>query len=674
MSQTGSLRGGLAPLLFPTSIAVVGASDRTADGAEDLRRLVAGGARCHWINPGRESVLGEPCYATVAEAPAAETAFLLVNHRRVEAAYDDAVAAGIRSLVMPGIGAEAGVEGRAVIERIAARAAADEVAVLGPNCMGSASPIGTSLWLGGVPKTFLPGHVSCVVQSGSIGEALLNCGPRIGFRSVASCGGELSRDVADLIGFYAADPGTRAVGAFLETVRRPEAFVEALARCAEAGKPVVCLKVGRSQAAARTALAHTGAIVGSARTFSAVLARAGAIEVDDFHEMLAVLDLLGRKRARPRGRRIAAVTESGGESSLLADEGERAGLPFEPLAAATAEALRAAFPNFTAIENPLDCWAIAGHDEVFPGVLRILREAGDHDILLAQVDLSQHSHEAWNDDVVRACAEATAGTGIYPVVSSLDQSDPSEQTAELARELDVALLRGIRQAVSALSLVAGWQPAEAPSGSARAPIDLADVLRSGALPEHESATALERYGVTFAARRRCATADEAAAAAVELGGRVVVKSDGPAHKQAAGGVLCGIIGAEGARAAAVELGGAVLVAEQVPAGLEVFCGMSRDPAWGPVLAVGLGGRAIEALALAAVAVAPLDEQAAAQLARRAPGLAQLASSDALAVVAAVLVSLSRLATDHPEIEEIDVNPLILSAASATAVDALVVCR
>ena len=674
MSQTRSLRDGIEPLLFPTSIAVIGASDRTAEGAADLRRLAAGGARCHWINPGRESILGEPCYASAGEAPAAEAAFVLVNHRRVEAAYEDAVAAGIRSLVMPGVGAEAGAEGRAVIERLAARAAADGVAVLGPNCMGSATPTGTSLWLGDVPETFLPGHVSCVVQSGSIGEALLNCGPRIGFRSVASCGGELSRDVADLIGFYAADPGTKAVGVFLETVRRPAAFVDALACCAEAGKPVVCLKVGRSAAAARTALAHTGAIVGSARTFSAVLERAGALEVEDFHDMLAVLDLLGRKRPLPRGRRIVAVTESGGESSLLADEGERAGLPFEPLTPATGEALRAAFPNFTAIENPLDCWAIAGHDEVFPGAMRILRDAGDHDILLAQVDISQHAHEGWNDDVVRACAETAAETGLYPVVSSLDQSDPPEQTVALARSLDVALLRGIRQAVTALSLVAGWQPSAPLPRTAREPVDLSDVLRAGALPEHESATALERYGVRFAARRRCATPDQAAVAAEALGGRVVVKSDGPAHKQAAGGVLTGIVGADQARAAATRLGGPVLVAEQVDAGLEVFCGMSRDPSWGPVLAVGLGGRAIEALALAAVAVAPLDEPAAARLVERAPGLAALASPAALAIVAATLVSLSRLAQDHPEIEEIDVNPLILTGASATAVDALVVCR
>ena len=126
-----------------------------------------------------------------------------------------------------------------------------------------------------MPDTFLPGHVSIVAQSGSIGDAFIACGPRIGFRCVVSCGGEVNRDAADLLAFLAEDEGTRAIGLFLETVRRPAAFEAALERAAGAGKPVVCLKVGRSEAAARATLAHTGALVGSARAFSALSAAGG---------------------------------------------------------------------------------------------------------------------------------------------------------------------------------------------------------------------------------------------------------------------------------------------------------------------------------------------------------------------------------------------------------------
>jgi acetyltransferase len=154
----------------------------------------------------------------------------------------------------------------------------------------------------------------------------------------------------------------------------------------------------------------------------------------------------------------------------------------------------------------------------------------------------------------------------------------------------------------------------------------------------------------------------------------VVKLDGPAHKQAAGGVALGISSASEARDAAERMGGRVLVARQVPAGVEAFCGLTRDPDYGPVLAVGLGGRAIEALGLAAVALTPLDEQDAHALVAEAPGLAQLASPDAAAALAATLVALSRLAADRPEIEEVDINPLILGDDGAIAVDALVVVK
>ena len=154
-----------------------------------------------------------------------------------------------------------------------------------------------------------------------------------------------------------SDDGTQAIGLFAETIRRPSAFAAALARAAEAGKPVVCLKVGRSQAAARAALAHSGAVVGSARAFSALLRHHGVIEVSDFHELLETLEVLGRRRW-PCGLRIAAVSESGGECGLLADHGEDAGIPFAAFDDVLKSRLVEAFPNYTQPENPLDCWAI----------------------------------------------------------------------------------------------------------------------------------------------------------------------------------------------------------------------------------------------------------------------------------------------------------------------------
>ncbi|HET6174991.1 MAG TPA: acetate--CoA ligase family protein [Gaiellales bacterium] len=678
--MTGAeLRGGIRPLLFPRSVAVVGASDRTAESAADVQQVLDGGAPTWFVNPNRPTVLGRECFASLSALPEQpECAYLLVGHTRAEAAFEDAIAAGVRAVVLPGLGAEAGAEGRAVAARIGARAAECDVAVVGPNCMGVATPGAVSLWLGtvGGPEAFVPGHVSCVAHSGSVGEAFLACGPRVGFRTVVSAGSELSRDIADFVGYLAEDEGTRAIGLFVETIRRPDAFAACLARAAEAGKPVVCLKVGRSQAAARAALAHSGAVVGSARAFSALLKHHGALEVGDFHELLETLEVLGRRRW-PRGLRIAAVSESGGECGLLADHGEEAAIPFAPFERAVQERLVEAFPNFTQPENPLDCWAIDAYQHVFPGTLAILRETGSYDVLLAQLDLSRHRgdhEEGWCAFVTAALADAVEGTGIFAAVTSVHATDPPPAIAELARGRDIALLRGTREGLRAIAAVARWSARPRPVAPPAYTPAPGEPLPAGALAEHDSCTLLERYGLTFPARVRCASPHEAASAFDLLGGPVVVKVDGPAHKVAAGGVALGISSAAEARDAAERMGGRVLVARQVAGGAEAFCGMTRDPDYGPVLAVGLGGRAIEALGLAAVALAPLDADAARALVAEAPGLALVASPAAVGTLAGALVALSQLAADRPEVEEVDINPLILGDDGAIAVDALVVAK
>jgi acetyltransferase len=653
-------------LLFPRSVAVVGASPRRP---ETVSAVVRSGVPAWGVNPGRREVLGLPCVPSLADLPEPpEAAILLVNHDRVEGAFAEAVAAGVRAVVLPGLGNEAGAAAAPIAGRVAERAIATGVAVCGPNCMGIAVPGGLSLWIGTVPRTAAPGHVSAVCQSGSIGEALLALGGRVGFRCIVSSGGEVVTDSADYLSCLAEDGGTRAVALFLETVRRPEAFAGALAACAEAGKPVVCLKVGRSRAGARAALAHTGALVGSERAFSAVLARYGAIEVGDFHELVETMEVLGRRRW-PRGTRSAAISESGGECALLADAGEAAGLAFDPLPEALASALLAEFPNYLEPHNPLDAWAVADEHVVYPRSLELLARAGAFDVLLAQVDLSQFrgdSEQEWCAMIVRALAAAADGTEVFPAVTTVHSADPPAPVQALARELDLALLRGLREACHAIRHVATWQP-RGRLDRTEPGIDLADLLRPGPLPEHDSALALERYGVVFCPRRRAATPADAAASAAELGCPVVVKLDGPAHKARVGGVVLGVATPEAAGEAAERLGGPVLVARQVPAGPEVICGLTRDEHYGPILAVGRGGAAVEERAGGVVlCAAPVDHELARELVRRA-GIHQAVDG-----VAAALVALSRVACDHPSVVACDLNPLILVGDDVIAVDALLV--
>jgi len=654
-------------LLFPDSIAVIGASPRNLAAVETV---VASGIRTWGVNPNRDEVAGLRCYPSVAELPEVPVcAFLMVNHERVEAAFEEAAAAGVRAFVVPGVGAEAGEAAKSTTERLAGRARELGATLLGPNCMGFFVPRGAAAWNGRPQDTTAPGHVSVLCQSGSIADAFLSLGGRIGVRCVVSSGAEAVTDAADFLAFFAEDSGTRAVGLFLETVRRPDAFVDALRRCAEAGKPVVCLKVGRSEAAARAALSHTGALVGSDRAFSAVLRRYSAVEVGDFHELVEALEILGRDRW-PGGTRIAGISESGGECALLADHAESAGIPFAPLSSRLTHTLSGAFPNYLAPGNPLDAWGIADETEVYPRSLELLAESGEFDVLFAQADLSQFRDETnneWCELTLRTLARlARDNEALFCAMTTVHSADPPRRFQELARELDVSLLRGPRDAMFALSHVARRRPFTEIGVAGDVP-DVSNLLRgSGTLSEYESSLVLERLGVPFAQRIRAATPDEAAAAAAAVGARTVVKSDGPAHKARTGGVVLGIETPGEAAEAARRLGGSVLVARQVEPGIEVLCGMTRDADFGPILAVGRGGVAVEELDGVHLASAPLDIPAAADL------VAEAGIDDPHGVVAATVAALGDLALAHPRITSVEVNPLIVGTADTVAVDALVV--
>jgi acetyltransferase len=255
---------------------------------------------------------------------------------------------------------------------------------------------------------------------------------------------------------------------------------------------------------------------------------------------------------------------------------------------------------------------------------------------------------------------------LFCAMTTVHSADPPRRFQELSRELDVALLRGPRDAMRALAGVA-VRRAYAPGAATPDTPDVSDLVdAAGALPEHESALLLERFGVPFAARIRAATPEQAAAAVDELGAPVVVKLDGPAHKGRQGGVVLGVGSPDEAAEATRRLGGPVLVARQAKAGDEVLVGVTRDPDFGPILAVGRGGAGVEELNQVAYSSAPLDAASAAHL------VADAGVEDPHGVVVATVVALSDLALSNPDIDSVEVNPLIVGSTDTVAVDALVV--
>lgn len=668
------LRSRLDGVFRPKSVAIYGISDRTS--LRITENMKVPGVPFYGINPTKDEACGVRCYPSLAECPEVpEMVVMGVGHGRIEAAIDDVLSApGVRAIITPGLGNEAGSVGPEISARISARVAGAGIAMIGPNCMGVATPGQPSPWIGSLHETFVPGSVATLAHSGSIGEILVSLGPRIGFRTVISAGNETVTDVADMIGYFADDEQTRVVGLFLETVRRPAAFEAALHKLAEAGKVAIVLKVGTSEMGKRAAVAHTGALVGNDRSFSAMLRHYNAIRVDDFGTWLEHLEVFSRT-TQPRGRRVGAITNSGGEGEYFADKADQAGIPLQLFPLSLRERILAEFPNFADVEhigNPVDCWAIDDDRVVFPRVLELMAESGEFDVLVSAND---HSHWLHGDErelptnIASDLLAATTGREIFPCVITVTTADPPLEDLLWAREHDIPILKsslpGLRALASRLS------HAHRVPASRRA--DVAERLAgSGALPELDSARIAESYGLPYVRAERCADADEAVAAAERLGYPVVVKIDNVAHKASVGGVALNLLEPSQVREAAERMGGSVIVAEQVRGGVEALVGMVRDPDYGATVVVGIGGGLAEALDLVSAGLAPLDEEGARELVKSLPALDRLLGGDVPDGLIDAIVAVSRLAAEHPEIAEIDVNPLLVSPGRAVALDCLIV--
>ena len=672
--MTDALRSDLGVALAPRTAAVVGATDRRA--GLQLWLSLSVGAETVAVHRSGRAADGARVVARAEDLPfAPDVCALAVGPAAIVAAAREAIAAGARLLVVPGLGPEDGEPGATARAELGELCTASNVPLVGPNCMGVAVPGGASAWLGTVPHDDLrPGGVACVVHSGSLGEALLHAGPRFGLRVVVSSGNEVGRDAADWLATLVADDRTTVIGLALEAIRRPAAFGDALALAASAGKPVIVLASGRSQAAGRAALAHSGAVVGSAQAVAALCAAHGAITVGDVPDWLEHLEAFGAG-PRPRGNRMVALTNSGGEGGLVADAAESAGLTVGPLPADLADALAAAHPGLPP-GNPVDYWAVGPAEELAPALARTLAGHAEIDGLLLVAEQSLR-YGPGEQPVARAAVDAAiaaAAEGGFAAVVACGTADADPESLRAAGAAGVPVLKGDGPALRAIGALARWRP------RARATIDPGEAPSlpeldgaTGHLSEHESRAVLARYGIAGPRERVASTPDEAADAARALGTSVVVKRHGPAHKERAGGVVLGCATPEATRAAAERIGVPVLVCEDLRGGADLLCGVVRDAQIGPLVVCGIGGSLAEALAETTVAaLAPLAEDEALALVRSSPALAQGLHSKDQAAAASVLVALGRLAAHRPDVVAIDINPLRVSDGTATALDALIV--
>jgi acyl-CoA synthetase (NDP forming) len=450
----------LNPLLKPKAIAVVGASERFGAGALVIENLQALGfqGKIIPINPRYRELFGFPCFPSLAEVPKDEKidcVAILLGYQQVKRVLEQAAKRNIHGAWAFASGfAEAGPEGAKLQEELKQVCTENEIQFCGPNCIGYANlhdRVGT--YSAPISPTLRKGGVSAVAQSGSVILALANSNRGIGFNFLISSGNEAVVDLTDYIDFLLEEERTEVIITFVEAIRRPEAFIRACTRAAELGKPIIAVKVGRSEMARQVALSHTGALTGREGVQEALLKKLGVIRVDDLDQLLETAETFARCRKRlPKGNGVGAIAVSGGEIGLISDLAEGLSLRFVPLSSKAQVELRRRLPSFTAIGNPLDGWGSGDLLETYPACLEVLAKEEKVDLILVSQDSPPGMAEKQVNqyaDVARAAVKA-AESG-KPVIALSHVSGGLDSTIrKILEEGSVPFLQGTREGLQAV--------------------------------------------------------------------------------------------------------------------------------------------------------------------------------------------------------------------------------
>ncbi|WP_369645268.1 acetate--CoA ligase family protein [Variovorax sp. V118] len=691
----------LSALFAPRAIAVVGASSnaqKIGGIPVDYQRRFGFEGALYPVNPNADRIQDLPAFPSLrAIGQPVDLAILAVPSALVDGALDDAIAAGVKGVVLFSSGfAEVGAEGAAAQARLGDKARAAGVRLVGPNCLGfmniARHVYATFSPAPGVGRV-MPGRIGLVSQSGAFGAyAYAMARARgVGLSLWATTGNEADVQVADCLAWLAQDPDTDVIMAYMEGCRDGPRLRAALALAQANGKPVVMVKVGRTALGAEAAASHTAALAGDDAVYDAVFRQYGVLRARNLTEFFDLAHSAA-VAGRPRDRSIGLFTLSGGVGALMADEASAQGLDAQPLSEAAQDTLRSWVP-FAAPRNPVD---ITG--QVTNDMTLIDRTA--------RVMLDDQGFASWMGFLAAAGASDAFWPVLRSLVASLREAYPDtllavstllspERRAEL-EAMRCLVFADPSDGIRTIAALAGLKPAAAVAAtpaSTKAPLTLAP----GTMSEPDALALLADAGVPVVAHRVVRSADEAAAAAEALGEAVVVKivsADIP-HKSDVGGVALGLRGAAQARAAfertrdlaltarpEARLDGA-LVARMLTGGVECIAGVHRDPVFGPVLMFGLGGIHVETLRDVSLRALPITRDDALAMVRELRAFAILNGArgrppvdlDSIADALCALADFAQRAGDS--LDSAEINPLIArpqAEGGCVAVDALVVGR
>lgn len=705
------LTNGVAALLAPRNVVLVGASDRAGHWSQrvqgNLTRFGFAGA-VYPVNPGRTEIWGEACYADLDGLPEPPDHLAMFVPASVTLdVLEKGAALGARSVTLfaSGFGEGGDTEGRARAERLRALAAETGLAVAGPNCIGVASAKSHFVTMADEQLAVLkPGPIAIVTQSGglatSLNRALTDRGLEIAH--LISAGNQVCLTFADYIDHFADDPDVRVILGYIESVRDRDRFLAAAAKARANGKTVVVIKIGGSEAARSAALSHTGNLAGRLDVFDAYARDVGIVRVETVEELVEAAAYLSRA-PRPKGTNVAFITNSGAVRSLITEEAAAHGVTLAVLSEETRTAMRAVL-NDVEPTNPLDTRNTIAAEKLM-GCVSAFDRASEVDLIVAVEELPREPIERKITNLTSLnayCTEDKADRTPLMLLSPVPFQDTPFMTKLSAALPALPQLRGLGTTMRLLGALARPMSVSTAHPDGPTPEGLVRELRARVatlmapttLDEVTSKRIINEFGLHSPKEQLVTTPDEAVAAAAAIGYPVVLKAVSPdvAHKSDAGLVMLGLSSSADVRHAAsmviertAQIGAhldGLLIAEQVSGGVEALLGLHRDPELGLAVMVGLGGVMLELIddvAIVTPSAGPAETRVAiaeTKLARRLAGYRGSPPCDLDALVDAV-VAMGRLANALGDvIESIDVNPLLVreKGKGVVALDALVVLR
>lgn len=703
----------LEKVFNPRSVAVIGASEVPGKAAERrTRSLIEGGYKgdIFLINPKRSELFGMKAYPSVTEVDKeVDLVMIVVAPRFLVPAVADSVKMGAKGIIIitAGLG-ETGEEGKRIEAQVMEEASKTGAYVIGPNCSGMFSA-SADMNLLGVPR-LNPGGVSVLAQSGNVIDSLTHyAGVRgAGFSKIISLGNAIGVSFPEYIDYLKDDPETRAIMVYLEGIKDGNRLIQ-VARETAKEKPVIALKVGRSQAGARAAASHTGSLAGDDLVVDAAFRQAGIVRVSNVDELFDMAHTFSTC-PMPRGNRVAILSEGGGDNSIAADNAETHGMEVPVLSTDTQERIKPFLLEGMPASNPIDyggtaeenphmiteCVKVCLEDDQVDGVYITGFFGGFKDIIAPHV---AELEEQTSRDLVELVRSNQKPVFVHtsferqPIKSleilkqgGVPVFESSERTA---RCLSALMHFGINRKRFEAMGPPQVEVKEIPS--VKALFDKARQENRNSLLETESRALLESYGMVLPPSETALTADQAAEAAAGIGFPVAMKVVCPdiLHKSDSGGVKLNIGDKDASKAAFDEIMNnalnvtsrervsCIMLSPMVPKGQECIVGMIRDPQFGPVIMFGLGGIFVEVLKDVAFRVAPVHEQEIDDMIREIKGYKLLTGIRGekpkdIGAVKEVLLRLNEIAVGNPEIREIDLNPVIVHEKGVSVVDSRII--